>query len=73
MGKGGGARMALRPMLQLLLAVRCLLDDLGYDLRLRDIDRMAAGNLENRCGRTLGHHPLRRGRDHVVFRGNQAR
>src|ERR1700726_2703625 len=58
--------MALRSMLQLLLAVRCLLDDRGYHLRLRDIDRMAAGNLDNRCGRTLGHHPLRRGRDHVV-------
>lgn len=57
--------VALRPMVQLLLVVRCLLDDLRYGLRLRHIDRMAAGSLAPRRARarppileSLGVNPL---------------
>src|SRR5262249_23347573 len=49
-----------------------LLDQVGYDLRLRDIDGAAGGDLADRGAGPVGHGPPGGRRDHPVFGGDEA-
>ena len=50
---------------------RGLLDQVRYDLRLRDIDGVAGGDLADRGAGPVGHGPLGGRRDHPVFGGHE--
>src|SRR5262249_48917171 len=49
-----------------------LLDQVGYDLRLRDIDGAAGGDLADRGAGPVGHGPPGGRRDHPGFGGDEA-
>ena len=52
-------------------AGRGLLDQVGYDLRLRDMDGVAGGDLADRGAGPVGRGPLGGRPDHPVFGGHE--
>src|SRR6266404_7663978 len=50
-----------------LRCTSCLLDDRGYYIRPRHVDRVTARNLVDRRARALGHETLARRRNHLVL------